>query len=302
MKLLFAASIPAFALAFNIEICEMPRGFKKDVKKFINKVYDSCPSNMTPEECEAHHDKSMLMKNKFMEKVEETGKIPCKVLEKIRSLQGQKSINNLEAFNCDDKECDIAIDLRGIWGYGCWCHFGSKLTNGRGKPVSAHDKACQNMQLCLRCAEMDGGKDGYECDAKTAQYNSTLGQSGGQNNNINSLNSQCSSLNPTDLCGAHVCTCEVQLINDILALVWEQEAYDISPRHPSNPFGGSFDFEASCETNPGITEIDCCGKYPFRSTYNSLHRQCCLATEQLYNPFDTVCCQDGLYPIGNGGC
>jgi len=297
MKLFITASIPAIALA--AQMCDVPKGIKKDINRFVNRVYDNCPPNMTEEECDENKFMSDAMKQKVIEMIKSTGKIPCKMLDAIRS---PKALNNLDDYNCDDKECDIAIDLRGIWGYGCWCHFGTKLTNGRGKPVSAHDKACQNMQLCLRCAEMDGGKDGYECDARTAQYNSTLGQSGGQNNNINSLNSQCSSLNPDDLCGAHVCTCEVQLINDILALVWEQEAYDIAPRHPSNPFGGSFDFEASCETNPGITEIDCCGKYPFRSTYNSLHRQCCLATEQLYNPFDTVCCQDGLYPIGNGGC
>lgn len=175
----------------------------------------------------------------------------------------------IEAFNCHDKECDVAMDLSGIWGYGCWCHFGAHLMNGRGVPVNPHDAACKRMQLCLRCAEMDGYNDGYECNPREVSYNSTLGQAGpGQSDNINSWNSACSALNPNDLCSAHVCTCEIQLVNDILQLVWQTYTHDPMPRHPSNPYGGTFDYNKNCLTDPGTKEIDCCGKYPFRYTYN----------------------------------
>lgn len=226
---------------------------------------------------------------------------PCQMINRVLSKNGdmQRTLGDGKGFNCYDEECDVAMDLRGIWGYGCWCHFGSKLLNGRGTPVNLHDEACKRMQLCLRCAEMDGQKDDYACDPRTTNYNSTLGQAQpGQNDNINSINSGCQVQNPNDLCGAHVCTCEIQLINDILELVWTQYTHDPKPRHPSNPYGGDFDFAANCKTDPGVTEIDCCGKYPFRYTYNSLQKSCCLPSEKLYNPYDTQCCKDGPKKIG----
>lgn len=74
-------------------------------------------------------------------------------------------------YNCDDNECDVPLNLRGIWGYGCYCNFGNKLTQGKGAPVNNEDSICKRMQLCLRCAEMDGREGGYYCNARTTTYN-----------------------------------------------------------------------------------------------------------------------------------
>lgn len=242
-------------------------------------------------------------------------KAPCMLVNYAKILRNKdkngtfRGINNDKKmkidFNCEDKECDVGLDLRGLWGYGCWCNFGGSLTNGKGTPVSKHDEACKRMQLCLRCAEIDAGDGGYECDVKNVQYNSTLGQSlSGQNlnGNINGFNSGCEVQNPSDPCGAHVCTCEMQLVNEILGMVWDEEAYDPIWRRPSNPLGGDFDFEANCLSEPGVREIDCCGKYPYRYTYNTKARSCCDPVEELFNPVKDECCADGVYSIGSGAC
>lgn len=220
----------------------------------------------------------------------------------LEKLVMNRSLN--DDWNCHDAQCDIPLSLKGIWGYGCWCHFGSHLGNGKGQPVNPHDAACRNMQQCLRCAIFDSEAGGYECDIKTTQYNSTLGQAlAGQNSNPSSFNSGCAIQNPGDLCGTHVCTCEMQLVNEILDLVWTLYTHDPAPRHPSNPFGGTFDYDLNCYIIPtGPTELDCCGKYPFRYPYNKLDKECCDAVEVLYNPLDHICCDDGIHDFDVGGC
>ena len=218
--------------------------------------------------------------------------------------------NRKTDFNCHDAECDIPITLKGIWGYGCWCNFGSSLLQGRGTPVDAHDAVCRDMQLCLRCAEMDSVEGNYACDVKRAEYNSVLSQStylGNVNDNEHSINSQCSEINENNFCGTHICTCEVQLINDLLELVWQFYTHDSAPRHPSNPYGGSFDYESSCQKPPpGTSELKCCGKYPYRFPYNSNNKDCCEVPEnkvyQAYHPFEEVCCADGVKRVDEGGC
>lgn len=253
--------------------------------------------------------------NGIKERLASSDKAPCKLVSYAKIIRNKdkngnfRGINNDKKmkidFNCEDKECDVGLDLRGLWGYGCWCHFGGSLTHGKGTPVSKHDEACKRMQLCLRCAEIDAGDGGYECDVKNVQYNSTLGQSlGGQNlnGNSNGFNSGCQVQNPTDPCGAHVCTCEMQLVNEILGMVWDENAYDPLPRHPSNPLGGTFDFDANCISEPGVREIDCCGRYPYRYTYNTKARSCCNPVEELFNPVKDECCADGIYSIGSGVC
>ena len=209
-------------------------------------------------------------------------------------------------WNCHDDQCDIPVTLKGIWGYGCWCNFGGDLMKGKGTPVNPHDKVCQDMQLCLRCAEMDASSDGYACNVKTVTYNSLL-QLGavGLADNDNSINSGCTSINGNDKCAAHTCACEVQMINDILELVWQGYAHDMAPRHPDNPYGGAFDWDSQCFTDPNGQIIkECCGKYPFRFPYNSLNKECCEKGGEYatYNPLDQVCCDSGVEKVSNGGC
>lgn len=209
-------------------------------------------------------------------------------------------------WNCHDDECDIPVTLKGIWNYGCWCNFGGDLLQGKGQPVNPHDKVCQDMQLCLRCAEMDGKSDGYSCDAKTQDYSSLLELGvAGMTDNSQSINSGCASINQDNLCATHVCTCEVEMINALLALVWSGYTHDISPRHPDNPYGGVFDWESQCNTDPTGTIVkECCGKYPFRFPYNSLNKDCCEngGVYATYNALDQVCCADGVKKVSDGGC
>lgn len=209
-------------------------------------------------------------------------------------------------WNCHDNECDIPVTLKGIWGYGCWCNFGPDLMKGKGTPVNPHDKVCQDMQLCLRCAEMDAEDGSYSCNVKTQQYNSLLALGvQGLADNDDSINSSCASLNAGSKCASHVCTCEIQMINDLLELVWSGYTHDITPRHPDNPYGGSFDWESECYIDPtGQIVKECCGKYPFRFPYNSLNKECCErgGDYQTYNPLDQVCCASGVKKVSNGGC
>lgn len=303
MKLIISVGVTcliATAMAGKLAegLCKVPAKDFKTVMEIYDEQFDieKCPYG---DACRF----TQLVRDMTKQRINDTKMAPCVYTIEAKKRRGsrKKFINNDIPFNCFDNECDVAIDLRGIWGYGCWCNFGSKLLNGKGSPVSKHDQACKNMQLCLRCAEMDGSKDGYECSPRTVSYNTTLGPAQqGQNDNINSFNSACAALNQNDPCAAHVCTCEIQLINEILGMVWTLVPYDIAPRHANNPFGGTFDPSVSCLSDPGITEIDCCGKYPFRSTYNSLNKSCCKGKiEQLFNPMDQICCADGIMPIGN---
>merc|ERR1712076_201364 len=74
----------------------------------------------------------------------------------------------------------IPIPLQAIWGYGCWCHFGEDTMKGQGTPVNMLDGFCKSMQLCLRCAVLDGqncpqDEDSDQdkiCDPKNQGYNS----------------------------------------------------------------------------------------------------------------------------------
>lgn len=82
--------------------------------------------------------------------------------------------------NCAaDPNCNVPMNLLGIWGYGCWCNFGNYLTNGKGQPVNALDAICERMQKCLRCAEFDEvaeSSDDTECDVKNIEYNASFNQ------------------------------------------------------------------------------------------------------------------------------
>lgn len=273
----------------------------------LSAVKDLCVKNYQRKMVDSEEivPKLGLMEEMTINMIEATRRAPCSDLAlAIESSQAPGVRSGNSGLNCQDSQCDVAMDLRGIWGYGCWCNFGSHLMNGKGAAASPHDAACKNMQLCLRCAEMDGKHGGYDCNPRVTSYNASLGMpsSSKQNGNVNSINAGCSVQNIGDKCATHVCTCEIQLINDILELVWSGNRHDASPRHPENPFGGSFDVQANCVANPGIAELDCCGRYPERYPFNSLVQSCCDATKQLYNPFDKVCCDDGLRNLGDGAC
>jgi len=202
--------------------------------------------------------------------------------------------------NCQDANCKVPITLSGIWGYGCWCNFGVDLMKGNGLPMNEFDNVCKNMQLCLRCARMDGTDENEECDPKTQDYNAAFSWFPTQN----SLGSDCSSQNNNHKCSSRVCTCEIQLINDLMNLIWSGIRYSPIYQTSTNPSGtGTFSQNTECEiTNGPNSDIQCCGKYPFRYTYNNLEKDCCEASQEVFNPVSEECCPNGVQPFGNAGC
>lgn len=196
-------------------------------------------------------------------------------------------------FNCQDEDCRIPTSLDGIWQYGCWCNFQRYLMTGQGPPVSPHDVACKSMNDCLKCAKRDAIEGGYFCDPKTTKYKAELAWATG----IESIRVNCKKENPGDLCGAHVCTCELQLIDDILDLVWDSYTYE-----PEYLHSNGFDPEASCPAAEDIGDIDCCGKYPRRAPFRLGQKECCDSVEKIFNPFKEQCCDTGIYDIGEMMC
>merc|ERR1711953_886540 len=187
---------------------------------------------------------------------------------------------------CPPGGCNVLLDLSGIWNYGCWCNFGENLMEGSGKPVNRFDEVCQRYQSCLRCARNDASDGGYSCNPKTDSYNAISGPN---------FKVKCSSANPGDDCGTHMCTCSHNLISELLEFIWDQEPYDPSKLHSEG-----FDRAAECPVAPGNhqTTTECCGTYPARVPYNSANKNCCTVQatgEQthVYHPTFFQCCDDG---------
>lgn len=211
---------------------------------------------------------------------------------------GRSGTGELAGLNCQEDDCVVPMTLTGIWGYGCWCNFGSNLTEGKYKPVNEYDQACKNMQSCLRCAQMDAYDANISCNVATHPYSAQMTQSIQSQSANESINVSCSSQNTGDSCATHICTCAVQLTNEILALQWNGITYDSQYRHVTN--GGTFDPEASCvidrqPTDSGNPTIECCGKYPFRFVFNSERFDCCEQGDMFayFNPITQKCCTKG---------
>lgn len=211
--------------------------------------------------------------------------IPEHLLQEIENLNNPKA--TARELNCRDPSCKIPLGLRGIWNYGCWCNFGDALTTGAGTPVSPHDYACQSMQQCLRCSRRDGIEDGYECDPKTVDYKAQFRFMP----SMESLMGDCSSFNPADPCGTHLCTCELQLIADILELVWSGVVYDKSFLHSEG-----WNHMEMCATAGVNADQQCCGGYPRRTPYNAESKDCCL--EEIFSPLSQQCCATGVKDVG----
>merc|ERR1711881_49783 len=162
--------------------------------------------------------------------------------------------------NCEDGQCEIPLSFSGIWGYGCWCNFGYDLTQGSGKPIDGFDGVCKSLQMCLRCARIDANEAGQEsCDPVGVEYNATFSWLPSQEG----IMADCSEQNPGSVCAAHVCTCELNIISDILDLLWSQVTFDSGNLHDNG-----FDVQASCTgglaTGNGKLK-SCCGYYPTRT-------------------------------------
>lgn len=206
--------------------------------------------------------------------------------ELVRQMEltgSDESIPSLDReLNCEREDCKVPVPLHGIWNYGCWCNFGVNLGSGNGSPVNELDEACRKMQLCTKCVR----KDHENCDIQTKSYNATFAWSIDEN----SLVADCKASNPNDECATHICCCELQLISDILDLMWQGIAYDDSFKHSEG-----FDRVENCNipgNNSGDGNRECCGQYPGRFLYNSDVQQCC-DNKATYNPLMMDCCDNG---------
>jgi len=224
------------------------------------------------------------------------------LINNLLSQLSEQTINR--KINCRKKGCRVPLTLSGIWNYGCWCNFGKNLLKGQGLPVNEMDAACQSMQLCLRCAVRDAEAAHYACDPATKSFNANFNFAGPKKT---SIMGHCEDVNPGDPCAAHVCTCEVQLLNAILELIWSGYTHDPQPKHRRRPKSRDFNYEETCLSvgSAGHTPpvISCCGAYPFRAPYNTFTRSCCARTGDIYSPVESVCCgNSGVIKISDGGC
>lgn len=159
--------------------------------------------------------------------------------------------------------CKTLYDMAGIWNYGCWCNFApGEIMTGSGTPRNEYDAACQKFQLCTRCARFDT-KDETECNANTRDFDLGLGAA------------KCSDANAEN-CESYLCTCQSQLVSDLLDLMWRNVPYDPLQLH-SNP---NWDSQV-CEITPQGGNMECCGLYPRRFPYNSDKKICCPDGKQV---------------------
>lgn len=195
----------------------------------------------------------------------------CKNLEQslTRSQEERVDAAVMKSTHCPQATgCNTLYDISGIWNYGCWCNFGAgELMTGSGIPLNEFDAACQKFQLCTRCAKFDT-KAVTDCNANTRDFNS-IGSS--------SFTARCSDANADD-CETYLCTCQNQLISDLLTLMWANTPYDPLQLH-TNP---SFDPSVCGAPNPNNGgDMDCCGFYPRRFPFNTDNKKCCPDGKQV---------------------
>lgn len=201
--------------------------------------------------------------------------------------------NRVNHAHCPNGNCQVNFALQPIWGYGCWCNFDSDLMEGRGRPQNKYDEICRDMQLCLRCARFDGKNEGYECDPITQGY----GMGGGPD-----FTSKCSAGNPDNECAAHTCTCEQQLLSELVSLAFQPAPVTVTYEAEYLHLNG-FDYETNCPPpQQPIYDMSCCGLYPRRFPYGvgNPYKDCC-DDDQIYNPLSEECCDDGSVAL-TGTC
>merc|ERR1712127_1099898 len=201
---------------------------------------------------------------------------------------------------CPAANCDVPLSLDGIFGYGCWCTFEIDATpgimDGSSLPVNKFDAACMNMKRCLRCAKHDGvnAEPSYECDAR---YNRNFNADYTVNIDTEELTADCSAQNPGNECGAHMCSCENNLVAELLDLLWEGEVYDADYLHAQG-----FSQEDSCPSTShnASPERECCGQCPARHFVDAEVFHCCESLNP-FNIFTEQCCGDGLGTVTDAG-
>lgn len=170
----------------------------------------------------------------------------------------------------DPVECGGMFDLTPIWGYGCWCHFGSQAGKGRSSPVDQVDELCKALQQCYRCAAYDAKAEGQSCVPWSENYAVEV-------EHVNKgLYKQCMRSNPANDCAFHTCCCEMNFISNLFDLFFSSwvsgnSVYDKNLKHDQ----GNFNWETRCPSSPGEFTKGCCGDYPNRYIFNQERNVCC---------------------------
>lgn len=291
MKILFA--LATLSIVHGQE--DLPTNSTMRRSKFPGKKYLLRLLNQCVEESNAQgNEMQSMFCGALYEKVYEDGVTPSAeswINSNLNWNWDDEAMDRVMDANCLGAACPINFNLKGIWQYGCWCNFGAHLMKGRGPAVNEYDQFCKNFQLCLRCARFDGKQDGYACDP--------IGQEYILSTKVGKFVHKCKAGNMPDLCAVHTCTCEQQLLADIIESIWNGVAatYDSTPLH-SNGFSQKKHCPASLIGNGD--EIDCCGKYPARYPYSLGGSKACCDDTEIYSMMDEECCGGEVFPTG--GC
>lgn len=209
--------------------------------------------------------------------------ISDRIEEWYNTVTGKNGRSSTE--ECINEDCGDFLSLLPVWGYGCWCSFGSQQTKGRGTPVNYFDEVCRDVTHCYRCAIMDGADEGEDCDPWNIEYTANIHHSSdttgildGCKNNLNSEN-----------CQWRTCSCEVYMFSRFWSFVFLNTEFDDQFQHDNG-----FDWHDNCVIDTtGERELDCCGYYPIRKEYHVRQGKDCCQERTIFNPNQFICCADG---------
>ena len=151
------------------------------------------------------------------------------------------------------------------------------------KPINLIDGACQSLQLCRRCIEVDVEENNEQCNTPTERAYVSPGMR--SFNTPGEIQFACRERN-TDECGFRECCCEVAFSQKLINLFFDGIIFDTEGRHD-----GGFIWADECPIVREPAKIGCCGNYPDRAPFNREKRGCC-----RNKPFDLSkekCCADG---------
>lgn len=195
-------------------------------------------------------------------------------------LRGLTRASNL----CPQGGCFVPISMEEIWDYGCWCNM-DEPTKGSGPTQDEYDEVCKSFVQCSRCAEADGltadgaTGDGSECSATETPYSASFEWDDASFGFVADCNQPPNDNN----CAIHLCSCQVQLITDVLNLMWAQAART-DAYQAENGFDDSVcivgDSTGANDNSGEEPTVVCCGEYPRRVAYSPVVN-CCDASLQL---------------------
>jgi len=245
-----------------------------------------------------HNRLDALLIAGLADKIKESDEIPVGLLDTLEKANPQVgSLRSINRNYCENGVCKVPVSLRGLWGYGCWCNFGEGLLKGSGLPVNKFDEICKSLTLCTRCAARDNVATG--CDPANVTYVTPGKIIPGER----AIQLKCDELNPENMCGQNTCCCEMNLLAELLKLLWSQTKYDDTFLHENG-----WDHEDNCggnngkpvNGNPGSgNTVVCCGAYPNRQPYKMESGQGCCDNNQIFNPLMNECCDAKVRDIGS---